>query len=68
MGLATNWQAIDLDTMIFPATFLVDYVRVYQRKGASSDNVNIGCDPPNFPTSASNVCTANICTLTAIVQ
>ncbi|KZV69173.1 glycoside hydrolase family 16 protein [Peniophora sp. CONT] len=50
MGLATNWQKIELETMIFPATMLVDYVRVYQRKGASSDNVNIGCDPPNFPT------------------
>ena len=52
MGLATNWQTINLDTMVFPAYMLVDYVRVYQRKGASSDNVNVGCDPPNFPTSA----------------
>ena len=32
--------------MIFPAEMLVDYVRVYQRKGQT----NIGCDPPGYPT------------------
>lgn len=41
-----NWQTIDLSTMIFPAEFLIDYVRVYQRKGAT----NVGCDPPGYPT------------------
>ena len=33
--------------MEFPAEMLVEYVRVYQRKGQT----NIGCDPPNFPTA-----------------
>jgi beta-glucan synthesis-associated protein KRE6 len=33
--------------MQFPAVMLVDYVRVYQRK----DSVNVGCDPPNYPTA-----------------
>jgi len=42
-----NWQTIDTTTMQFPAEMLVDYVRVYQRKGQT----NIGCDPPNYPTA-----------------
>lgn len=42
-----NWQAIDLSTLTFPAEMLIDYVRVYQRK----DSVNIGCNPPDYPTA-----------------
>jgi len=42
-----NWQTIDPSTMIFPSEYLIDYVRVYQRK----DQVNIGCDPQEFPTA-----------------
>jgi hypothetical protein len=33
--------------MQFPAVMLVDYVRVYQRK----ESINVGCDPPNYPTA-----------------
>ena len=33
--------------MEFPSEMLVDYVRVYQRKGQT----NIGCDPPGYPTA-----------------
>lgn len=33
-----------LDGKHWPAKFFVDYVRVYQ------DVVNVGCDPPNYPT------------------
>lgn len=33
--------------MVFPAEYLVDYVRVYQRQGQS----NVGCDPPDYPTA-----------------
>ena len=32
--------------MMFPAEMLVDYLRVYQRKGS----VNVGCDPTAYPT------------------
>ncbi|KAH7906516.1 beta-glucan synthesis-associated [Hygrophoropsis aurantiaca] len=46
LGISPNWQTIDLTTMIFPAEMLIDYVRVYQRKGA----VNVGCSPPAYPT------------------
>ncbi|KAJ3555502.1 hypothetical protein NP233_g12195 [Leucocoprinus birnbaumii] len=47
LGISPNWQTIDLNSMIFPAEFLIDYVRVYQRK----DQVNIGCDPKDYPTA-----------------
>ncbi|OCH84874.1 beta-glucan synthesis-associated [Obba rivulosa] len=46
LGMSSSWQPIDLTTMEFPAVMQVDYVRVYQRSGS----VNIGCDPPGFPT------------------
>jgi len=46
VGMSPNWQTIDLTTMTFPAEMLIDYVRVYQRKGYE----NIGCDPPDYPT------------------
>lgn len=42
-----NWQTIDLTTMEFPAEMLVDYVRVYQRKGST----NVGCSPSGYPTA-----------------
>jgi len=46
LGISHNWQTIDLSTMQFPAEMLVDYVRVYQRKG----HINVGCDPEGYPT------------------
>ncbi|KAI0071689.1 beta-glucan synthesis-associated [Panus rudis PR-1116 ss-1] len=47
LGISSNWQKIDLSTMIFPAEYLVDYVRVYQRSG----HINYGCDPKDYPTA-----------------
>ena len=47
MYTLANWQPIDLSTMIFPAEFKVDYVRVYQRKGQT----NTGCSPIHYPTA-----------------
>lgn len=46
LGISPNWQTIDLSTMIFPAEMLIDYVRVYQRKGQT----NVGCSPTDYPT------------------
>jgi len=46
LGISPNWQTIDLATMTFPTEMLIDYVRVYQRDG----QLNVGCDPPNYPT------------------
>ncbi|GLB40793.1 putative glycoside hydrolase family 16 protein [Lyophyllum shimeji] len=47
LGISQNWQKIDTSTMMFPAEFLIDYVRVYQRDGAT----NIGCNPKDYPTA-----------------
>ncbi|CAL1711204.1 unnamed protein product [Somion occarium] len=47
LGISANWQKIDLSTMVFPAEYLIDYVRVYQRTG----HTNVGCDPPDYPTA-----------------
>jgi beta-glucanase (GH16 family) len=47
LGISANWQTIDVTTMEFPSEMLIDYVRVYQRKG----HTNIGCDPKDFPTA-----------------
>ncbi|PAV20766.1 glycoside hydrolase family 16 [Pyrrhoderma noxium] len=46
-GMSTNFATVELDELPFPSTMLVDYVRVYQKKGSK----NIGCDPDDFPTA-----------------
>lgn len=33
---------------MFPSTLRIDWIRVYQEPA----NINIGCDPPAFPTKA----------------
>jgi hypothetical protein len=43
---AADWQVADTASMMFPSEFLIDYVRVYQRKGQT----NIGCDLKDYPT------------------
>ncbi|KAI9065842.1 glycoside hydrolase family 16 protein [Trametes sanguinea] len=48
LGMSTNFGFVDLDHLDFPVTMKVDYIRVYQ----DPDNINIGCDPPDFPTAA----------------
>ncbi|KAK0226391.1 glycoside hydrolase family 16 protein [Armillaria fumosa] len=47
LGMSTNFGDVDLDHITFPAVMLIDYVRVYQ----DPDNINIGCDPEDFPTA-----------------
>ncbi|KAG1740100.1 glycoside hydrolase family 16 protein [Suillus occidentalis] len=39
-------RIIDTSTMIFPGEMLIDYMRVYQRKG----QMNVGCSPKDYPT------------------
>ncbi|KAJ8456590.1 hypothetical protein ONZ45_g18658 [Pleurotus djamor] len=46
-GFSNNWQTIRPETLIFPAEMLIDYVRVYQRRGSQ----NVGCSPPDYPTA-----------------
>lgn len=46
-AMSTNFATVEEALLPFPSTMLIDYVRVYQRKGSK----NIGCDPPDFPTA-----------------
>ncbi|KAJ6600808.1 beta-glucan synthesis-associated [Mycena sp. CBHHK59/15] len=48
LGMSTNFGFVDVEHITFPTTLRMDYVRVYQYP----DSINIGCDPPDFPTSA----------------
>ncbi|KAJ6499293.1 beta-glucan synthesis-associated [Mycena sanguinolenta] len=47
LGMSTNFGPVDLTHLPFPCHLAIDYIRVYQPKSA----INIGCDPPNFPTT-----------------
>ncbi|KAG8701814.1 hypothetical protein FRC11_011880, partial [Ceratobasidium sp. 423] len=47
LGMSYNFGPIDFEHLVFPAYMLVDYIRVYQ----PANQRNIGCDPPDFPTS-----------------
>lgn len=46
MGISNNWAYIDWPSLFFPVIFRIDYVRVYQ----PPDQINIGCDPEDYPT------------------
>lgn len=46
LGISPGWQHVDLSTLSFPTEMLVDYVRIYQRKG----HENVGCSPEDYPT------------------
>ncbi|PBL03078.1 glycoside hydrolase family 16 protein [Armillaria gallica] len=47
LGMSTNFGDVDLDHLTFPAIMLIDWIRVYQ----DPDNINIGCDPEDYPTA-----------------
>lgn len=47
--MSESFQTVDLAAMTFPAEFLIDYIRVYQRTDAPDSAV--GCNPPEYPTS-----------------
>ncbi|KAF4620325.1 hypothetical protein D9613_000685 [Agrocybe pediades] len=46
LGMSRNFGPVDLADLPFPVHMKVDYIRVYQPTG----NINIGCDPKDFPT------------------
>ena len=48
LGISSNFGATDFEHLTFPTVMYVNYVKVYQ----SPDNVNMGCDPDDFPTQA----------------
>ncbi len=45
--MSYNFGNIDLAHLPFPVHLRIDYIRVYQPENA----VNVGCDPPDFPTA-----------------
>jgi len=47
LGMSESFSTIDFDHLTFPNHLRVDYVRVYQ----DPNNINIGCDPEDFPTA-----------------
>lgn len=49
LGISEGFQTIDFDSLAFPATMRIDYVRVYQPTSYSSPMTS--CDPVDFPTS-----------------
>jgi len=48
LGMSPGFGQIDFQDLVFPATMKIDWIRVYQPPNA----INIGCDPPDFPTAA----------------
>ena len=48
LGISEAFGFVDYDNLIFPSTMRVDWIRVYQDPA----NINIGCDPEEFPTKA----------------
>ncbi|KAH9898330.1 glycoside hydrolase family 16 protein [Cubamyces lactineus] len=48
LGISEKFGFVDYDNLRFPSTMRIDYIRVYQ----DPNNINIGCDPADFPTAA----------------
>ncbi|EJF66762.1 glycoside hydrolase family 16 protein [Dichomitus squalens LYAD-421 SS1] len=48
LGISKKFGDVDFAHIQFPTRMRVDYVRVYQDPSA----INIGCNPPDFPTAA----------------
>lgn len=48
LGMSNGFETIHYDTLQFPATLRVDYVRVYQPDGQED---RISCDPADHPTA-----------------
>ncbi|KIJ29685.1 glycoside hydrolase family 16 protein [Sphaerobolus stellatus SS14] len=46
-GMSPSFQEQDWKNLKFPSQMLIDYIRVYQRNGVT----NVGCSPPDYPTS-----------------
>ncbi|TFK27264.1 concanavalin A-like lectin/glucanase, partial [Coprinopsis marcescibilis] len=47
LGFSLNFGPIDFEILTLPATMSIDYIRVYQPRGAR----NVGCDPIEYPTA-----------------
>ncbi|PLW11627.1 hypothetical protein PCANC_05828 [Puccinia coronata f. sp. avenae] len=48
LAISEAFETVDAANLPFPSRLLVDYVRVYQKKGQE----NVGCSPKDFPTES----------------
>ncbi|KAG9038848.1 hypothetical protein FRB95_014397 [Tulasnella sp. JGI-2019a] len=48
LGMSNGFDHVDMERLTFPAHLSIDWIRIYQPK----DSINVGCDPPDFPTAA----------------
>ncbi|KAI0756923.1 glycoside hydrolase family 16 protein [Daedaleopsis nitida] len=48
LGISEKFGFVDYEHLTFPTKIRVDWIRVYQ----DPDALNVGCDPPDFPTKA----------------
>ncbi|KAK7032976.1 GH16 domain-containing protein [Favolaschia claudopus] len=48
LGISHAFGFVDFEHLVFPSIMRIDWIRVYQHP----DRINIGCDPPEKPTSA----------------
>lgn len=55
LGMSKDFGEVDIENLQFPAEMDIDYIRVYQRP----DKVNVGCNPPDYPTSQWIACHKN---------
>ena len=46
LGISNNWASIDWQSIYFPVTMSIDYVRLYQ----PNDSISVTCDPSDHPT------------------
>lgn len=46
LGISNSWAYINWNAIVFPVTFSIDSVRLYQ----PPNNISVTCDPPDFPT------------------
>ncbi|EJD51387.1 SKN1-domain-containing protein [Auricularia subglabra TFB-10046 SS5] len=49
LAVSNSFQTVDMNAMTFPSYFLIDWVRVYQRRGTPESAAT--CDPPEYPTT-----------------
>lgn len=47
LAISPSFQSLQFDRLEFPGTFLIDYVRVWQKKGQT----DVTCDPESHPTA-----------------
>jgi len=49
LAVSQSFQTVNFSSMVFPAEFRVDYIRLWQRKGLGSEYLT--CDPKDYPTA-----------------